>query len=95
VTSLNALMPLLQRFGAGAILLPNGGEHGTAFVLGSNPRNPGPEAIPRVVMVAEHYNMIVRLMQSGAPVEMRVESKVTFTRADTNSYNVIAEIPGN
>jgi Zn-dependent M28 family amino/carboxypeptidase len=44
--------------------------------------------------VAEHYNMIVRLMQSGAPVEMRVESKTTFSRADTNTYNVIAEIPG-
>jgi carboxypeptidase Q len=88
------MMPILQRFGAGAILLPNSGEHGTAFVLGSNPRNPAPNAIPRIVMVAEHYNMIVRLMQSGAPVEMRVESKVTFHRADTNTYNVIAEIPG-
>ena len=94
VVALNAMMPILQRLGAGAIIVPSGGEHGTAFVLGSNPRNPGPDVIPRIVMVAEHYNMIVRLMESGAPVEMRVESKVTFTRADTNSYNVIAEIQG-
>jgi hypothetical protein len=94
VVTLNAMMPILQRFGAGVILLPNSGEHGTAFVLGANPRNPGPDVIPRIIMVAEHYNMIVRLMQSGAPVEMRVESKTTFSRADTNTYNVIAEIPG-
>jgi carboxypeptidase Q len=87
-------MPTLQKFGAGAIIVPNSGEHGTAFVLGANPRNPGPDAIPRIVMVAEHYNMIARLLQSGAPVEMRVESRTTFTRADTNTYNVIAEIPG-
>ena len=94
VVSLNNMMPILQRFGAGAILLPNSGEHGTAFVLGANPRNPGPDAIPRIVMVAEHYNMMVRLMESGTPVEMRVESKASFSRADTNTYNVIAEIPG-
>jgi carboxypeptidase Q len=93
VTPLNTMTPILQRFGAGAILTPNGGEHGTAFVLGGN-RNPGPDAIPRIVMVAEHYNMIARLLQSGAPVEMRVEARSTFSRADTNSYNVIAEIPG-
>jgi hypothetical protein len=94
MVSLNAMMPVLQRFGAGVILLPNSGEHGTAFVLGANPRTPAPNTIPRIVMVAEHYNMIARLMQSGAPVEMRVQSKTTFNRADTNSYNVIAEIPG-
>ncbi|HET9426354.1 MAG TPA: M20/M25/M40 family metallo-hydrolase [Gemmatimonadaceae bacterium] len=94
VVTLAAMMPTLQKFGAGAILLPNSGEHGTAFVLGANPRSPGPDAIPRIVMVAEHYNTIVRLIESGAPVEMRVESKTTFHRADTSTYNVLAEIPG-
>jgi hypothetical protein len=93
VTPLNTMVPILQRFGAGALLLPNSGEHGTAFVLGAN-RNPAPDAIPRIVMVAEHYNMIARLIESGSPVEMRVEARATFNRADTNSYNVIAEIPG-
>jgi Zn-dependent M28 family amino/carboxypeptidase len=92
--SVAAMTGTLQRFGAGAILTPSNGEHGTAFVLGA-PRNAGMEtAIPRVVMVAEHYNMLARLIQEGVPVEMRVEVKTSFSRADTNTYNVIAEIPG-
>jgi carboxypeptidase Q len=93
VTPQNTIIQIATRLGAGALLLPNAGEHGTAFVLGGS-RTPAPDALPRVVMVAEHYNMIARLLESGAPVEMRVNVQATFNRADTNSYNVIAEIPG-
>jgi hypothetical protein len=89
----NATMnQLLERYGAGVVLQPSTGEHGTAFVLGGN-RNPTPNSIPRIVMVTEHYNMIARLLASGAAVEMRVESRTTFN-SDSNTYNVIAEIPG-
>ena len=46
--------------GAGVILRPNRGEHGTLFVLG---RDNGDTAMPSVILSAEHYNMIVRMLE--------------------------------
>ena len=43
--------------GAGVILKPSVGEHGTVFVTG---RDGGPGAVPSVTLSAEHYNMIAR-----------------------------------
>jgi hypothetical protein len=86
------LTPLLQELGAAAILQPNQGEHGTVFVLGS--RNTGNDAVPTVVLAAEHYNLIVRMLQSGATPRLRVEVGARYWEQDPNSYNVIAEIPG-
>lgn len=87
------LMPLLQRMGAGAVLRPNQGEHGTVFVLGN--RNATDDAVPAIVLAAEHYNMMVRALQAGSPVALRVEVGVRYHSEDTNGYNVIAEIPGS
>jgi len=48
-----------------------------------------------VVLAAEHYNMIVRLLDNGVPVKLRVSSQSHFTTdRDTDAYNVVAEIPG-
>jgi hypothetical protein len=91
-TSNQNLNALLQRFGAGVVVRPNHGHHGTVFVLGS--RNTQDDAIPSVVLAAEHYNMIARAVQARAPVQLRVEVGVRYHTADTNGYNVIAEIPG-
>jgi carboxypeptidase Q len=88
----NELNPLLQQLGAGVILRPNMGEHGTVFVTGS--RNTTNDAVPSIVMAAEHYNMLVRLIQSGTPAQMQVELRTRYYEQDRNSYNVIAEIPG-
>jgi carboxypeptidase Q len=86
------LTPLLQQLGAGVTLRPNMGEHGTVFVLGN--RNTANDAVPAVVLMPEHYNMIVRLAQSGAPVDLRVEVRSQYHEQDRNSYNVIADLPG-
>jgi hypothetical protein len=91
-TPTRTMTPILQRFGAAAILRPNQGQHGTIFVLGSqNTRN---DAVPSIVLEAEHYNMVVRLVQSGAPVKLNVEMRASYQERDSNTYNVIAEIPG-
>lgn len=74
------------------MLRPSQGQHGTLFVLGR--RNTPDDAVPSVVLAAEHYNMLVRLLQAGAPVELRVEVGSRYHAEDTNGYNVIAEIPG-
>src|SRR4029453_4369061 len=42
----------------------------------------------------EHYNMIVRMMQTGATPELRLDLRTAYQESDLNSYNVIADIPG-
>jgi Zn-dependent M28 family amino/carboxypeptidase len=87
------LMPLLQQLGAGLVLRPNQGQHGTLFVLGN--RATKDDAVPSVILAAEHYNMIARLIQHGTPVRLNAEVRVRYQAADTSGYNVIAEIPGS
>lgn len=77
--------------GAGIILRPNRGEHGTLFVLG---RDNGDAAMPSVILSAEHYNMIARMLEMGVKVKLRVNIQAKFLTADKNGYNVLAELPG-
>jgi hypothetical protein len=53
-----------------------------------------PPPVTEVVMAAEHYNRILRILDKGIPVELEMEIRVKFTRDDPTDYNVIAEIPG-
>lgn len=87
-----ALAAMMQEVGAGVVLRPTQGQDGTAFVMGNRatPLN----AVPSIVLLAEHYNLIVHALQSGAPVKLRVRVDTRSLIADTNGYNVIAEIPG-
>lgn len=86
------LPALLQEVGAAVQLRPTQGAHGTMFVLGR--RQTTDDAIPTVVVPGEHYNMLVRMVQRGVDVKIRVNVQVTYQEDDTNGYNVIAEIPG-
>ena len=88
----NALSTLLQKLGAGAILRPGAELHGTVTVGGS-PQTPD-GAVPTIIVMAEHYNMIVRMMQAGVVPQLRLELRTSYLTGDLNSYNVIAEIPG-
>ncbi len=47
-----------------------------------------------LVIAAEQYNRIMRILEKGIPVEMEVELKMTFFRDNPNDHNVVAEIPG-
>ena len=53
-----------------------------------------PPPITELVMAAEHYNRIMRILEKNIPVEIQAEIEVNFSRGDPNDYNVIAEIPG-
>lgn len=75
----------------GVLLRSSAGEHGTMFVLG---RDQGENALPSVVLAAEHYNMVARMVERGLPVKLRVNVQTRFLTTDTKSYNVLAEIPG-
>ncbi|MDQ6612929.1 MAG: M20/M25/M40 family metallo-hydrolase [Gemmatimonadota bacterium] len=93
-TPLRTMEPLLKKYGAAAVLRGSQGEHGTFFVQGGS-RTTAPDATPSIVMVAEQYNMLVREIEGGLPVQIRLALQTKFDATDTNSYNVIAEIPGS
>jgi hypothetical protein len=82
---------VLRDAGAAVELRRGGGEHGTLFVLGSSRTA---QTTPAIVLAGEHYNMIARMLERRVPVKLRVNLRTRFLTADTNGYNVIAELPG-
>lgn len=82
---------LVREAKPGVLLRSSAGEHGTVFVLG---RFRDEDPLPSVVLAAEHYNMVARMVERGIPVTMRVNVKTRYLTEDTKSYNVLAEIPG-
>lgn len=92
-TPLRTMLPLLQKYGVAAVVRTSQGEHGTFFVQGGS-RTTAPDATPSIIIVAEQYNMMVHMLESGMPVQMRLALQTRLDAADTNSYNVVAEIPG-
>jgi carboxypeptidase Q len=86
------MLTRLRALGAGVALSPGAMEHGTVRVQGF--RNTAGDAVPMVVLAAEQYNLLVRMVQAGASPQLRVEVGTRFYDNDLNSYNVLAEIPG-
>lgn len=85
------LNALARAAGAGVILRPNVLTDGTVYVTG---RDQGAAGVPSVILSSEHYNMIAGMIEHHIPVKLRVAIQVSWQEADTNAYNVIAEIPG-
>jgi carboxypeptidase Q len=85
------MLERLRAHGAGVALRPGAMEHGTVRVQGN--RETTDEAVPSVVLAAEHYNMLVRLVQDGVPIQLRIEVGARFHQ-DLDTYNVFADIPG-
>jgi hypothetical protein len=86
-----ALNQALHDAGAAVMLRPSAGEHGTVFVLGTDR---GENAMPSMVLAAEHYNLIARMIERGLNVKLRVGITARYLTTDANSYNVVAELPG-
>ncbi|MEO8592763.1 MAG: M20/M25/M40 family metallo-hydrolase [Candidatus Solibacter sp.] len=68
------------------------GDGGTVFGGGAQNRE-ATDNLPTLVMATEHYNRIVRLLEHEIPVKLQFEIKTSIE--DGDSFNVIAEIPGN
>jgi hypothetical protein len=86
-----SLTQALHDAGAGVLLRASAGEHGTVFALGTDR---GANAMPSMVLAAEHYNMVARLVERGEPVKLRVAIQSRYLTTDPNSYNVVADLPG-
>ena len=91
-TPVNELMPLLARAGAAVALRPSAYRDGTVGVTGN--RATPVDAVPSIVVAGEQYNVLARLAAQGRPVSLRVELRARSFDEDRNSYNAIADIPG-
>jgi carboxypeptidase Q len=90
-----AINKFLADEGVGAFLEPGRGRDGTVFVAGGGSRAKGsPNPPPSIVIAAEQYNRIVRILGKNVPVTMEVEIQAQFTADDLQGTNVVAEIPG-
>ena len=97
------LNDLLDGAGAAVIVSPGrrgrGSGHydkGIVSVAGGRPlpKN-APRPLPQLIMSAEHYNRVMRVLEKGIDVEMEVEINNYYEKEDMNDYNIIAEIPGS
>lgn len=95
--------------GAAVVIEPGRGDAGTVYVTSAvipppvgaafekrpNPWDASkPAVVPQVVIAAEPYNRIIRLLSRHIPVELEVTINTRFYDQDTMSYNVIGEITG-
>ena len=89
--------PYLIEEGVIATVNASRGEDGTIFVQGGGSYKAGePTGPAALVMTAEHYNRVFRLIEKKKEVEVEVEVAVKFGDEDpANSINVFAEIPGS
>jgi hypothetical protein len=53
-----------------------------------------PQAVPQLVVAAEEWNRVARLLDRKMEVEVEIDVKAAFHEQDTNGYNVVADLPG-
>jgi hypothetical protein len=64
-------------------------------VAGGGSRHPGENpGVTALVMAAEHYNRLVRLVERGTPVELEIDVRARFLDHDLMAANTLADIPG-
>lgn len=96
--------------GAAVVLEPGAGDGGTVYVTSATLPSPfdmppaqrphswdinRPRVIPQVVVAAEQYNRMIRLLTRGVPVQLEVNIAARFYDEDAMSHNVIGEISGD
>jgi Zn-dependent M28 family amino/carboxypeptidase len=69
------------------------GQAGLVFGGGAPRTGDVTHNLPQVSITAENYTRIARLLQHSVPVKLSFDIKTEFT-PDTESFNVVAEIPG-
>lgn len=69
---------------------------GTIFPSGGGSRRARPEdGVPTVTLAVEHYNRMVRVLETGLPVRVELNVQTQFHEETTpNGFNLLADIPG-
>jgi carboxypeptidase Q len=78
---------------AGTVTATERGQSGTLFGGGAQNRMDTAN-VPVISITAEHYNRVARLLQHNTPVKLMFDIKTDFDTTKTDSFNVMAEIPG-
>jgi hypothetical protein len=101
-------LEFVEKEGALAAITEGRGDGGTLLVQSALvPQPPGvpfnqrissydpksPAIVPQIVFASEHYNRIIRMLEKGERVRLRVGLEVAVTKPDSG-FNVIGEIPG-
>ena len=69
------------------------GDAGTVYGLGAD--RDSKDNVPTIVLSAEHYNRIARLLDHKLPVKLTFNVKAQFFDNNPDSFNIVGEIPGN
>ena len=79
-----------------AMVEPSERDGGVVRVMGGGSREKGQDpGVPALVMAAEHYNRVCRLLDRKLEVELEIDVQARFHEDDLMAYNTVAEIPGN
>ena len=79
-----------------AVLAEGSHDGGTLGVQeGGSYKTGEPEGVPSVVLTAEHFGRISRLLERGVAVQLEVDVKARFLGGDPTAWNTVAEIPGS
>ena len=90
-----ALRAFLAAEKALAMVEPSERDGGVVRVMGGGSREKGVDpGVPALVMAAEHYNRICRLLDRKVEVELEIDVRAQFHEGDLMAYNTLAEIPG-
>jgi len=97
-----------QQEGAAIVVENSAGDDGTLFVQGATVPQPpnlppdkrvnaydddAPKIPVEIVVAAEHYNRIIRMMQKGSRVKLEINLEAEFYD-DQPGMNIVGEIPG-
>jgi carboxypeptidase Q len=79
-----------------AVIETSGRVNGVVRVTSGGSWEPGESVgAPALVMMAEHYNQLLRLAdEEDKPVELEINVPARFLDGDGKAYNTVAEIPG-
>ena len=93
------LNAMLAEEGVAVVLEPDSGRrnHYGVIMLGSGGSREQDEtrALPQVIVAAEQWNRVARLLQQGQTVRMSVDVQARFHDEDLQGHNVVGEIPGS
>ncbi len=89
-----AVSAFLQKEGAKAALYRSSRDGGLIRVFGHDHRKGKTFSVPAMILSAEHYNFLVRLLEQGKTPTVALSFDARFHDEDSKSYNTIAEIPG-
>jgi hypothetical protein len=92
------LREMLAKEGAACVVESDAGmrkDYGVVMLGSGGSRDPEDErALPQVVVAAEQWNRIARLVQKGETVTLAVDVRTSFYAEDLAGYNVLADVPG-